>query len=238
MSKKIGRPKSKNPFPTTRYKRRWRAKKKAQLKVQKEAERRAKRVEVNGQLDILRLAIVDVSDAELASESVDAVITDPPYGLADVPLYGELARFAMRVLKPSGWCLTMTGDLYLSQIFTQMIAPGLIERGLITVIFPGGHHSRIGTTKTFQAAKTILLLQKPPTRRPPQWGPNLLAAAKNGHDKSLHAWQQNQEIFEKLIERFTIPGDLVADPFAGSGTTLRAALVLGRSAWGADVDAK
>jgi DNA modification methylase len=82
-----------------------------------------------------------------------------------------------------------------------------------------------------------LLLQKPPARQPPLWGPNLITAAKNGHDKSLHRWQQSQEVFEKLVERFTIPGDVVADPFVGSGTTLRAALAPGRSAWGADVDA-
>ena len=43
-------------------------------------------------------------------------------------------------------------------------------------------------------------------------------------------------MFEKLIERFSCAGDLVADPFAGSGTTLRAALTLRRRAWGADID--
>jgi DNA modification methylase len=131
----------------------------------------------------------------------------------------------------------MTGDLYVGRVLAHMTATGLRERGLITITFPGGHHSRIGTTKTFQAAKTILLLQKPPTRQPPLWGPNLIAAAKNGHDKSLHRWQQNQAAFEKLVERFTAPGDLVVDPFAGSGTTLRAAIALGRLAWGADVEA-
>jgi hypothetical protein len=225
------------PLTPTQRQRRWRAKKKARLKAEKEAERRAKRVEVSHQLGILPLAIAEISEVDLKSDSVDAVITDPPYAQVDLPLYGELAHFAMRVLKPSGWCLAMAGDLYLGQILAQITELGLIGRGLITITFPGGHHSRIGPTKTFAAAKTILLMQKPPTRRPPQWGPNLIAAAKNGHDKSLHRWQQNQAAFEKLVERFTAPGDLVVDPFAGSGTTLRAALALGRKAWGADVDA-
>src|SRR2546430_2701007 len=98
MSRRTVR-KSGRPLTSTEYQRRWRAKKKAQLRAQKEAERQAKRIEVHGDLGILPLAIADVSDAELVSESVDAVITDPPYALADVPLYGELARFAMRVLK-------------------------------------------------------------------------------------------------------------------------------------------
>jgi adenine-specific DNA-methyltransferase len=236
LPKATNRKRRRKPLTAIERLRRHRAKKKAQLKAQKEAERRTKRVEIIAPLNILPRAIADVSDAELASNSVDAVITDPPYALNDVPLYGELARFAMRVLKPSGWCLAMVGDLYFGRVTALMTESGLLERGLITITFPGGHHSRIRTTKTFQAAKTILLLQKPPAR-PPEWGPNLIAAPKNGHDKSLHPWQQNQEVFEKLVERFTRPGNLVADPFAGSGTTLRAARALGRLAWGADVDA-
>lgn len=220
-----------------RYRAKKRAEEKARLKAEHEAERCNKRIVVNGEFNILPRAIANVSETDLASGSVDAVITDPPYALLDVPLYGDLAYFATRVLKPSGWCLVMIGDLYLARVMALITQSGLIERGLITVWFPGGHHSRIGTTKTFQAAKTVLLFQKPPTRQPPQWGPNLIAAAKNGHDKSLHRWQQNQEVFEKLIGRFTVPGNLVADPFAGSGTTLRAALAISRSAWGADQDA-
>lgn len=35
---------------------------------------------------------------------------------------------------------------------------------------------------------------------------------------------------------FTDPGDVVIDPVAGSGTTLRAAYELGRSAYGFEVD--
>ena len=69
------------------------------------------------------------------------------------------------------------------------------------------------------------------------WGPNLIAAPKDGWDKSLHEWQQRSEVFEKLVEKFTVRGDLVADPFAGSGTTLRAALTLSRRVWGSDIDA-
>jgi adenine-specific DNA methylase len=225
------------PLTQVERNRRWRAKKKAQLKVQKEAERRTRRIEVTEQINILPLAVADVSETDLASNNVDAVITDPPYALRDVPLYGELARFAMRVLKPSGWCLTMVGDLYVGRISATMQHSGLIERGLITVTFPGGHHSRINTTRTFQAAKTILLLQKPPACQPPNWGPNLITAAKNGYDKSLHRWQQNQQVFERLIERFTAPNDLIVDPFAGSGTTGFAALRLCRHFWGCDVDA-
>ena len=242
MSTKKGRPKgAKNkpkPLSDTQKKRRYRANKKRQLEAQRDAERRAKRIDVTAPLGIRAIAIANISDADLASEIVTAVITDPPYAKADIPLYGELARFAMRVLKPGGWCLTMVGDLYLIQIGDLMTQAGLIERGYTVVSFPGGHHSRIGTTKTFQAIKLVLMMQKPPTCQPPQWGPNfLIAAPKNGYDKSLHDWQQSQYVFEKLVERFTVEGGVVVDPFAGSGTTLRAALALRRLAWGSDIAA-
>lgn len=40
----------------------------------------------------------------------------------------------------------------------------------------------------------------------------------------------------KLVLDYSEPGQLVIDPFAGSGTTLLAALLEGRRAWGAEVD--
>lgn len=47
--------------------------------------------------------------------------------------------------------------------------------------------------------------------------------------------EKPQSLLEKLVLQATDPGDLVLDPFAGSGTTLAAALALGRTAIGFDV---
>ena len=46
----------------------------------------------------------------------------------------------------------------------------------------------------------------------------------------------SDDVKKRLIEVFTDPGDVVIDPVAGSGTTLRAAYELGRSAYGFEVD--
>ena len=52
----------------------------------------------------------------------------------------------------------------------------------------------------------------------------------------IHPAQKSVKVLKKLIETFTDPGDVVIDPCCGSGTTLRAAHELGRSAFGFEID--
>ena len=54
--------------------------------------------------------------------------------------------------------------------------------------------------------------------------------------KSHHRWGQDYRGFHSIVDRLTAPGQTVADPFMGAGTTLLAAQALGRHAVGADVD--
>ncbi len=52
----------------------------------------------------------------------------------------------------------------------------------------------------------------------------------------IHPTQKPISVLKRLIEIFTDEGDVVIDPCAGSGSTLRAAYEVGRNAYGFEVD--
>lgn len=60
---------------------------------------------------------------------------------------------------------------------------------------------------------------------------------KDGKDiPKIHPAQKPVAVLKRLIEIFTDPGDVVIDPCCGSGSTLRAAMELGRNAYGFEID--
>lgn len=60
---------------------------------------------------------------------------------------------------------------------------------------------------------------------------------RDGKDiPKIHPTQKPVRLLRKLIQVFTDPGDVVIDPVAGSGSTLRAAYELERNSYGFEVD--
>ena len=51
--------------------------------------------------DKVRLILGDFREANIEDESVDLILTDPPYGIEFENLWEDLGKFAQRVLKPS-----------------------------------------------------------------------------------------------------------------------------------------
>ena len=54
----------------------------------------------------------------------------------------------------------------------------------------------------------------------------------------IHPTQKPVSVIKRLIDIFTDPGDVIIDPVAGSGTTLRAASESGRNSYGFEVNRK
>lgn len=60
--------------------------------------------------------------------------------------------------------------------------------------------------------------------------------SRPANNERLHPTQKPLDLLQMLIGQYTQPGELVLDPFAGSGSTLKAAQLTGRRAIGIEMD--
>ena len=168
----------------------------------------------------------------LESESVDVILTDPPYAKAYLELYNDLAIKAADVLKPGGTLAVMVGQNYLPDIFKLMEVPGLSYRWTVAYLTPGGQSPQIWPKKINTFWKPVLLYTKDPEDEM-RWIGDV--SRSGGNDKDHHKWGQSVSGMIDLIDRLSNPGDLVLDPFMGAGTTGIAAIERGRKFIGIDL---
>ena len=150
----------------------------------------------------------------LEDNSIDAIITDPPYPAEYLHTWTSLGEVAMRVLKPGGWCIAYSGKQHLDEVMRRMTSTGLsfywqiIFKQTVTATI---HGRKVNTTY-----KPILLFQKPPIKQPDGYFMDIIYG--KGMEKDGHEWQQSEDGFEWLINQFTRVGDRILEPFSGSGT--------------------
>ena len=161
---------------------------------------------------------------------VDAIITDPPYPRAFLPMLRDLALWSDRVLTPDGVLVVLMGQTWLPDVY-QLLHGGRPYRWTGCYLTSGPSyvsHPRAAASNW----KPFIVYGG--SRR----FADVVRVQSAGSDaaKTLHEWGQDDAAFRTLVERFTHPGQLVCDPFAGSGTALLAAINTGRRAVGAELD--
>ena len=174
--------------------------------------------------------------ANLADQSVDAVVTDPPYDNDGVPLYEPLGALAVRVLKRGRLAVVYAGHLQLDREME------LLARGGLTYMWHGanvlsGRHTRVRIRMVFGQHRSVLLYSAG-NYRPRSWLNDVAFAEGRGgpDERPLHPWQQALEPVRHWIRQVSEPGELIVDPFLGSGTTAVAAIMEGRRFIGCDID--
>ena len=217
---------------------------------------------------------------QIPDESVDCVITDPPFGISyqnhnkkskltpmlagDVGSfdYAELAEQCFRILRNDTAFFCFTGWSVYPKHFRQVERAGfLMKEPLMAGRNPSGTGNLEGTFSSvtdwiifghkgrFKFRSTQLLRNSTAascrvglwkTRFPAVWmGSDYpyssLPAAQNHTE---HPTPKNPQFLKWLILLCTDPGQVVLDPFAGTGSTLVAARELGRRYCGFELEEK
>ncbi len=171
----------------------------------------------------------------IPSQSIDLVIADPPYLVNYVPRDRRtvandanhnwlLPAFTeiYRVLKPNTFCVSFYGWPQVDQFMATWKRVGFSPVSHIVCVKK--YPSRIGYTRSFHEVIYLLAKGKPP--KPTKPLDDVLRWHYTGNP--LHPTQKPVEVIQALIEAFSKRGDVVMDPFAGSGTTAVAARNCGR----------
>lgn len=79
---------------------------------------------------------------DIPNNSVDAIITDPPYPKEYIGLFDELGKLAERVLKPGGSLICLTGQSYIPQ-YIEYLSRHLDYYWMIGTHMPGGQAVQI-----------------------------------------------------------------------------------------------
>lgn len=192
---------------------------------------------INGGIDIRHGDFREVL-ADIPDNSVDAIITDPPYPAEYIPLFGDLGKLAARILAPHGVLVAMTGQSWLGRYITELDAH-LTYRWTAAYIAQGAR-TRMYAARVGTGWKPLLLYRRNDAENIPFLMDDLFDAAtgtRDGADKEFHHWGQSESGIAEQVERFTQPGQLVVDPFLGGGTTAVVSRDLGRRFIGCDIDA-
>jgi site-specific DNA-methyltransferase (adenine-specific) len=160
--------------------------------------------------------------------SVGLLLADPPYQKEFLPLYGQLSQVASRLLKPGGNCLVDTGLESLPEVLSLLTRHLTYQWTLCHGIL--AHPCRVNKPRVYQRWKAYVWL----TNGENNWEYVSDWIRAFEADKRFHEWGKPVPVMAELIERFSVRGDLVLDPFVGGGATAVAAVNLKRLFIGID----
>ena len=179
----------------------------------------------------------------LEAGSVDAVITDPPYGIGRDKGFGGFDGFGgsgkpiERKKYIGDWDNKRPDKRYFDEILRIGNIALIFGGNYFSDLLPVGKHwivwDKKQTMPTFGDCELVWTNVK---RNSVKWITREWNGLIGKEETRQHATQKPTKIMKWIIENYTNPGATILDPFMGSGTTGVAAVQLGRKFIGIEID--
>lgn len=180
---------------------------------------------------------------QIPSESIDLILTDPPYGIDKGKVFGDKDLQAwinslsdsQRVLKEGGFYLTYCSIAKLPDVMWAATDYFNYRWTSIFYINNGMVRGSVG----FSCYYPLLIFMKGKAAvKKPLRDVMEVSTSKEEMKRRIHPYQKDIRFIAKHIEAFSKSGDIVLDPFAGSFQTALAARQMGRHFIGIEKDPK
>lgn len=214
--------------------------------------------------DIYNIDCLDLISKMIKNKVIiDAIITDPPYNVSRNHQlgYSNMGRSGMdygswdydfdqikwlknisKIIKPGGTIIIFNNWKNMGDIAKELEKQDLIVKDIIRWVKnnPMPRNTNRRYVNDYELAIWAVKEGSPWTFNKPKSIPYLRPEFKTGVgvSKRIHPTQKNLILIEKIIEIHTKEGDIIFDPFLGSGTTAIAALNNGRKIIGSEIDEK
>ena len=172
----------------------------------------------------------------MPSESVDLIVTDPPYLINYRSRDGRgypnddnsrwlkpASQEMYRVLKNNRFCVSFYGWSKVERFMLAWKKAGFVPVGHFACVKDYASNQKF--TRYYHENAYLLAKGEPP---PPAHPLRDVVEWRRYTGNTLHPTQKPVEVLKPFIEVYSSVGDIVLDPFAGSGTTAVAAHKLGR----------
>lgn len=199
---------------------------------------------------------------DIPDGSIDLILTDPPYNIARKNNFHTMGRAGIdfgewdkgfdqvkwlneipRVLKPNGSVIIFNAWANLGDISRYCEGLGLVVKDMLRWIktnpMPRNRDRRYITDYECAVwlvnknAKWVFHRQSDTYQRP-----EFKFGVVGGNEKTIHPTQKPVELMQQLLQIHSNEGDVVLDPFLGSGTTAVAAVNTNRHYIGFELDEK
>jgi 16S rRNA G966 N2-methylase RsmD len=194
--------------------------------------------------DGITLTVGDFFEYEgsIPDGSVDMILTDPPYVAEWAENIASFMTIANRILRPGGALVMYLGHVRLPEYFhgleecESVFKENALQFYWVCALEHSGARATVFPVGAICAFKPILIAMKPPVHKPYQNYSDLLRGS--GREKDAHDWQQSAMEILPLVDALSKPGDIILDPFCGSGSTGVAARMHARKYIGVDLDSE